>query len=269
MAAQDSHDLTLYSGDRMNFDLKGRVAFVTGATSGLGRHFACVLSRAGVAVAITGRRVEKLTELEREINGEGGRCAAIPLDVTDASQIAPAFDTAETALGPVDILVNNAGMSINGPIANFTASDFDKVVATDLRAPFLLSQEAGRRMIARKRGGKIINIASITASRVLPGSALYCVSKAGLAMMTQCFAREWARYDINVNAICPGFILTELNREWFESEKGQAQIRSFPKRRTQKAEDLDGMLLLLASDASRAITGALLDVDEGQSLSGL
>lgn len=250
----------------MEFDLKGRVAFVTGATSGLGRHFARVLAKAGAAVAISGRRAERLAELRREIEAEGRKCVDVVLDVTDAKQIAPAFDKAETALGPVNILVNNAGMSANGPVADIPVADFDLVMATNLRAPFLLAQEIGKRMIAREQGGRVINIASITAFRVLQGSAPYCISKAGLAMMTQCMAREWARYDINVNAICPGFIETELNGAWFESAKGKAQIQSFPKRRLQRPEDLDSTLLLLASDSSCAITGALFNVDEAQSL---
>jgi NAD(P)-dependent dehydrogenase (short-subunit alcohol dehydrogenase family) len=250
----------------MEFDLRGRVAFVTGATSGLGRHFAGVLAKAGAAVAISGRRQERLLELRKEIEAAGGKCVDVALDVTDTAQIAPAFDKAQVALGAIDILVNNAGMSANGPVAEIAASDFDAVMSTNLRGPFLLAQEVGKRMIARGQGGRIINIASITAFRVLRGSAPYCISKAGLAMMTQCMAREWARYDINVNAICPGFIETELNDEWFETEKGKAQIKSFPKRRLQRPEDLDSTLLLLASDASRAITGALFNVDEAQSL---
>lgn len=250
----------------MEFDLKGRVAFVTGATSGLGRHFAGVLAKAGASVAISGRRQERLVELRKEIEAAGGKCVDIVMDVTDAAQIAPACDKAQAALGAIDILVNNAGMSANGPVADIAVADFDAVMSTNLRGPFLMAQEIGKRMIARGQGGRIVNIASITAFRVLQGSAPYCISKAGLAMMTQCMAREWARYDINVNAICPGFIETELNDEWFESEKGKAQIKSFPKRRLQKPEDLDSTLLLLASDASRAITGALFNVDEAQSL---
>jgi NAD(P)-dependent dehydrogenase (short-subunit alcohol dehydrogenase family) len=250
----------------MQMNLKGQVAFVTGATSGLGRHFAQVLAREGAAVAISGRRADRLAELRSEIEKAGGRSVEVPLDVTDASKIAPALDKAEAALGPVTVLVNNAGMSADGPVADISTSDFDMVMATNLRAPFLLAQEMGRRMIQRSAGGRIINIASITAFRVLPGSAPYCMSKAGIAMMTQCMAREWARYDINVNAICPGFIETELNSDWFETAKGQAQINSFPKRRLQQAEYLDATLLLLASDASKAITGSLFTVDEAQSL---
>jgi NAD(P)-dependent dehydrogenase (short-subunit alcohol dehydrogenase family) len=144
--------------------------------------------------------------------------------------------------------------------------EFDAVLRTDLRAPFVLAREAGQRMIARGGRGRIINIGSIGSVRVLPGLTAYCVAKAGIAMMTQCLAREWARYDINVNAICPGYIETELNRDWFATEGGRRQVSSFPKRRLGVQEDLDGLLLLLASDESRAITGALLTIDDAQSL---
>jgi len=248
------------------YDLTGRVAFVTGATSGLGRHFANVLAGAGAAVALAGRRVERLAEVKAEIESAGGRAAAIPLDVTDAAAIAPALDAAEAALGPIDILVNNAGLSVLGLSVEISADDFDRVMATNLRAPFLLATEVGRRMIAARRGGRVINIASIGAYRVLPGVTPYCISKAGVAMMTQCLAREWARKEINVNALCPGFIETELNHEWFASDKGKAQIDAFPRKRLARASDLDGMLLLLASDAGRALTGSLLTVDDGQAL---
>ena len=247
-------------------DLHGRVAFVTGATSGLGRHFGRILAAAGASVALCGRRADRLAEMKSEIESSGGRAAAIPLDVTDAAAIGPALDAAEAALGPIDILVNNAGLSVLGLSVEISAEDFDKVIATNLRAPFLLATEVARRMIAGRRGGRIINIASIGAYRVLPGVTPYCISKAGVAMMTQCLAREWARKGINVNAICPGFIETELNDEWFASDKGKAQIDSFPRKRLAQEADLDGMLLLLASDAGRAITGSLLTVDDGQAL---
>jgi NAD(P)-dependent dehydrogenase (short-subunit alcohol dehydrogenase family) len=250
----------------VNFDLKGRVAFVTGATSGLGRHFAKLLADAGAAVALSGRRTDRLEAVQHEIEKAGGKAAAIALDVTDERAIAPAIDRAEAALGPIDILVNNAGLSVFGLSADISAGDFDKVIATNLRAPFLLATEVGRRMIAAKREGRIINIASIGAFRVLPGTTPYCISKAGLAMMTQCLAREWARKGINVNALCPGYIETELNSEWFAGEKGKKQIAGFPRQRLAKESDLDGMFLLLASDASRTITGSLLTVDDGQAL---
>jgi NAD(P)-dependent dehydrogenase (short-subunit alcohol dehydrogenase family) len=250
----------------MEFDLKGRTAFVTGATSGLGRHFARVLAQTGARVAIAGRRAERLAAVRAEIVAAGGVCADIVLDVTDDNRIAPAFDEAERALGPVDILVNNAGVTVPGLVTDQSVEDLDTVLDTNLRAPLLMAREAGRRMIARGAGGRIINIGSIGTFRVLPGSTAYCIAKAAIGMMTQCLAHEWARHDITVNALCPGFIETELNDTWFRSDKGQAQIRSFLKRRLQKERDLDGMLLLLASDASRAITGSLLTVDDGQSL---
>ncbi len=250
----------------MNINLQGRRAFVTGATSGLGRRFARVLADAGATVAIAGRRAERLAALKADIESSGGACAGVVLDVTDPARIAPAFDEAERAVGPIDVLVNNAGVNVQGLVAEQRIEDFDAVIDTNLRGAFMMAREAGRRMIARKSGGRIINIGSIGTFRVLPGLTAYCISKAAIGMMTQCLAREWARYDINVNAICPGYIETEINRDWFHSEKGQAQIRSFLKRRLQNEGDLDGVLLLLASDASRAITGALLTVDDGQSL---
>ena len=250
----------------MKFNLTGRTAFVTGATSGLGRRFAKVLAQAGADVAIAGRRAERLADLKSEIEHLGRKCTAVPLDVTDISAIPPAFDAAEAALGPVHILVNNAGMSRDGKAVDITPQDFDAVVDTNLRAPFFMASEAARRMIARGLGGRIVNIASIGAFRVLPGLSIYCISKAGLVMMTQCLAREWARHDINVNAICPGYIETEINQDWFKSEGGQKQIKSFPKRRLAQESDLDGILLLLASEASRAITGSLMTVDDAQSL---
>lgn len=250
----------------MELSLEGRTAFVTGATSGLGRRFAQVLAGAGARVAIAGRRLDRLAAVKAEIEGDGGVCAGVVLDVTDHARIAPALDEAEAALGPIDILVNNAGVNVQGSVVDQSAADFDTVIATNLRGPYLIAQEMGRRMIARKNGGRIINIGSIGTFRVLPGLTAYCISKAAIGMMTQCLAREWARYDIAVNAICPGYIETEINSAWFRSEKGQAQIRSFLKRRLQGEQDLDGMVLLLASDASRAITGSLLTVDDGQSL---
>lgn len=250
----------------MPFDLTGKTAFVTGATSGLGRHFAHVLARSGCDVAISGRRRERLEELKLELLAAGRRSVAVTLDVTEASSLPVALDEAERQLGPIHIVVNNAGMNVQSAAVDLDPEGFDQVMGTNLRGPFLLATEVARRMIARGGGGRIINIASIGAFRVLPGLTAYCMSKAGIAMMTQCLAREWARYGINVNSICPGYIETELNQDWFRSEAGRAQVKSFPRRQLMREEDLDDMLLLLASDSSAAVTGALFTVDDGQSL---
>ena len=250
----------------MPFDLTGKTAFVTGASSGLGRHFAHILARSGCAVAIAGRRRDRLESLQRDVEALGPRCVPVMLDVTVPSTLVKAVDEAEASLGPIHILVNNAGMNIQGRSIDLDPSGFDQIMNTNLRAPFLLATEIARRMIARGEGGRIINIASIGAFRILAGLSAYCMSKAGVAMMTQCLAREWARYGINVNAICPGYIATELNQDWFQSESGKAQIKSFPRRQLMREQDLDEVLLLLASDSSAAVTGALFTVDDGQSL---
>ncbi|HRE61427.1 MAG TPA: glucose 1-dehydrogenase [Micropepsaceae bacterium] len=247
-------------------NLTGKTALVTGATSGLGVRFARVLAEHGARVAIAGRRVERLRTLESEIKAAGGKCHALALDVTDPSAFAPALDEIERALGPIDILVNNAGMNVEGRATDVTPEMFDTIMGTNVRGPFFLATEAARRMIARKAEGRIINIASIGAFKVLPGLVTYCISKAAIAMMTKGLAREWARHGINVNAICPGYIETEINADWFATEGGKKQIAAFPRRRLGEPDDLDGMLLLLASDASRLITGTLMTVDDGQSL---
>lgn len=256
-----TNDVTLPS-----FDLTGKTAIVTGATSGLGRRFALVLAKAGAAVAITGRRVDRLESLKREIENLGGRALPLALDVTDLASIEACVAETERALGPVDILVNNAGMNIQALPHQVTSESYDTMFDTNVRGAFFMAQSIGTRMISRGAGGRIINIASIGAHTVLPGLTVYCMTKAAIGMMTKSLAREWARYDINVNAICPGFIETELNTDWFHSEGGLKQIKSFPRRRLGMESDLDGTLLLLASDHARLITGSLITVDDGQSL---
>ena len=249
-----------------DYDLSGKVALVTGATSGLGRRFALVLAKAGAKVAITGRRVERLTVLQSEIEAMGGTAAAITLDVTDPASIAACMTEAEGTLGPVDILVNNAGMNVQALPAEVTPEGFDTMFDTNVRGAFFMAQAAGRSMMARGTGGRIVNIASIGAHSVLPGLTIYCMTKAAVGMMTRSLAKEWARHQINVNAMCPGFIETELNSDWFGTEGGQKQIKSWPRRRRWVEEDLDGTLLLLASDHGRFITGSLFTIDDGQSL---
>ncbi len=247
-------------------DLRGLTALVTGTTSGLGARFAEVLAGAGAQVALTGRRVDRLGPLEDRITATGGRAASIGLDVTDPASVDAAVTAAEERLGPVDILINNAGMNIQSPAVDLTPQAYDQIMDTNVRGAFLMAQAVGKRMIARGAGGRIVNIASIGAFTVLPGLAAYCMSKAALVMMTKSLAREWARQGINVNAICPGYIRTEINSAWFDSDGGQKQLRKFPRRRLGTEDDLDGALLLLVSPASDFLTGTILTVDDGQSL---
>lgn len=252
--------------DLPNFRLDGKVALVTGASSGLGLRFAKVLAKAGASVALAARRTDRLAGIEREIEAEGGKAISLKLDVTSARSVVDAFEATEGALGPVDILINNAGMNIEARAVDLPETEYDRMMDTNVKGAFLMAQQAGKRMIARKAPGRIVNVASIGALRVLPGLAVYCMSKAAIAMMTQVLAREWASRQINVNAMCPGFIETELNSDWFSRDAGKAQIASFPRRRLGVEEDLDGTLLLLCSEAGRLITGSLFTVDDGQSL---
>lgn len=248
------------------YDLTGKVALVTGATSGLGRRFALILAKAGAKVAITGRRADRLDTLKSEIESLGADAAAIALDVTDTASIAACMTEAEATLGPLNILINNAGMNVQALPADITPEDYDAMFDTNVRGAFFMAQAAGKSMMGCGQGGRIVNIASIGAHSVLPGLTIYCMTKAAIAMMTQSLAREWARHHINVNAMCPGFIETELNSDWFQSEGGRKQIKAWPRRRLGMEEDLDGTLLLLASDHGRFITGSLFTIDDGQSL---
>jgi len=257
----DAPEITLPS-----YDLTGKVALVTGATSGLGRRFALILAKAGASVAITGRRLERLDTLKGEIEAMGGKALAVELDVTNTDSIKACVDATEKGLGPVNILVNNAGMNVQAMAHEVTPEGYDTMFDTNVRGAFFMAQAVGNRMIERRDGGRIINIASIGAFTQLPGLVIYTMTKAAVVMMTKSLAKEWARKQINVNAMCPGFIETELNSEWFHTEGGERQIKSWPRRRLGVESDLDGTLLLLASDHSRFITGSLFTADDGQSL---
>ncbi|MCC6920437.1 MAG: glucose 1-dehydrogenase [Alphaproteobacteria bacterium] len=252
--------------DLPTFRLDGKVALVTGASSGLGLRFGKVLAKAGAKVVLAARRTDRLRDLEREIEADGGKAISVALDVTKSASVIDSFEAAEGSFGPVDILINNAGMNFESRAVDMPETEYDKMMDTNVKGAFLMAQQAGKRMIARKAPGRIVNVASIGALRVLPGLAVYCMSKAAIAMMTQVLAREWASRQINVNAMCPGFIETELNSDWFSRDAGKAQIASFPRRRLGVEEDLDGTLLLLCSEAGRLITGSLFTVDDGQSL---
>lgn len=249
-------------------DLSGKVALITGTTSGFGERFAKILSKAGASVALTGRRVERLATLEEEIKSAGGKTVSLALDVTDTSSIAQVVEDTEKHLGPIDILINNAGMNVEGQSVDLTEDDFNKIWQTNVSGCFFMAQQVGKRMIQRKAGGNIINIASIGALTVLPGLTAYCMSKAAVVTMTKNIAREWAKYNINVNALCPGYIETEINADWFRSEGGQKQLNTFPRRRLGHVADLDGIIVLLSSDQSRFMTGSIVTVDDGQTLKG-
>ncbi len=246
-----------------NLDLSGKSILITGATSGLGHHFAKIMSAAGARVIVTGRRVDRLEALCAEIDGAGGQAVPYALDVTDLDQINHVTEAAERECGAIDVLVNNSGMNLEGFALEVSESDYDAIMATNVKGAFFMAQTVGRRMVARE-SGSIINIASVGALSVLPGLALYCMSKASVAMMTRSLAREWARAKVNVNAVCPGYIETELNSEWFNSDGGLKQIKSWPRRRLMDIESLDGLMLFLASDAAKYTTGSVMKVDDGQ-----
>jgi len=252
--------------------LSGHVAVVTGASSGLGAHFARLLAAQGAAVALAARRLDRVQALADEITSAGGRALALPLDVADARAIGPALDAVEAELGPLSIMVNNAGVSGEGLALDLSIEDIERTFDVNLKAVFVGAREAARRMIASgvaaRDEARIINIASVAAFTVLPGLAAYCASKAGAAMTTKAMAREWARHRIAVNALCPGYIETEINADWFATEGGAKQIKSFPRRRLMDISALDEAFLLLAGPGAKAITGSLITVDDGQSLAG-
>lgn len=252
------------------FRVDGRRALVTGASSGLGQRFAWTLARAGAEVIVAARRADKLADLVAQVESLNGRCVAVSLDVTDGASVARCFDEIEQrAGGPADIVVNNAGVSVTKPLLEQGEADWDAVVGTNLKGGWMVAQEAARRLVGARRGGSVINIASILGERVAGGVAPYAISKAGLVQATKAMALELARHDIRVNAILPGYVVTDLNREFLESESGQKLRSRIPTRRFGQLQDLDGPLLLLASDAGRHMTGAALAVDGGHLVSSL
>ena len=246
-------------------DLAGKTALVTGASGGLGLHFARVLAGQGVAVTLAARRRGALDAAVAEIAASGGAARAVEMDVADAGSVAVVLGGGEA----FDIVVNNAGISGAAAALDLTEADWDGVIDTNLKGAFLVAQAAARRMKQEGRGGAIVNIASILGHRVAGSVAAYAASKAGLVQLTRALALEWARHGIRVNALCPGYVETELNRDFFAGEAGQALVRRIPQRRLGQPEDLDGALLLLASDAGRYITGASLAVDGGHLVSSL
>ena len=254
-----------------SMDLSGRVALVTGASSGLGAQFARTLSAAGAAVILAGRRVEKLKELRARIDGDGGDAHVMELDVTDQESIKSAVAHAETEVGSIDILVNNSGVSTTQRLQDVTESDFDFMFDTNIKGAFFMAQEVGKRMLARAQGaapgsftgGRIINVASMAGLRVLPKIGVYAMTKAAMIQMTKAMALEWGKYGINVNAICPGYIDTEINHHHWQTETGQKLLQMLPRKRVGQPQDLDALLVMLCSDQSHFINGAVISADDG------
>jgi NAD(P)-dependent dehydrogenase (short-subunit alcohol dehydrogenase family) len=245
------------------FDLTGQVALVTGASSGIGVRFAEVLAANGAAVVVVARRAERLAELNARIEAAGGRALAVAADVTDRDAMRRAYDAAEKAFGTVTILANNAGIAVSGRAVELTEPDWRRVLDTNLDAVFFWAQEAARRMLATGKRGAIVNTASVLGFGVAKGVAAYAIAKAGVVQLTKALAIELAFKGVRVNAIAPGYIVTEINREWLAGEGGKMK-REIPAGRFGEERDLDGALLLLASDAGAYITGATIVVDGGQ-----
>jgi NAD(P)-dependent dehydrogenase (short-subunit alcohol dehydrogenase family) len=252
-----------------SFDLEGEVALVTGASSGIGRHLAALLAAAGARVGLAARRTDRLAELEREIREAGGDGIAIALDVTRSGSVAAAVERAESALGPLSILVNNAGVVVSKPLFEHSEEDWDYVLDTNLKGAWLMARQFAEHLVERKRGGRIINISSVLASRTIGRVPAYCAAKAGLSHLTHVLAMELARYGILVNAIAPGYVETDFNRAFFQTEPGKALIRRIPLKRLGQAPDLDGAMLLLASPAGAYITGAVIAVDGGHAVAAI
>ncbi|MBO9354382.1 glucose 1-dehydrogenase [Bordetella petrii] len=250
-------------------DLKGKAALVTGAYSGLGRHFAGLLAGAGARVALCGRRTELGQEVAQAIRQRGGQACVVKMDVTQPDSVQAALDEAAGRLGPLDIVVNNAGVALSEPALEIAEQDWAGVIDVNLNGAWRVAQASARHFLAHGRPGAIINIASILGQRVASHVAPYATAKAGLLHLTRALALEWARHGIRVNALAPGYIATDLNRAFFESPAGQALIKRVPQRRLGQPQDLDGPLLLLASDASAFMTGSVIDVDGGHLVSSL
>ncbi|HEY7085310.1 MAG TPA: glucose 1-dehydrogenase [Hyphomicrobiaceae bacterium] len=253
-------------GGKDLLSLAGKVALVTGASSGFGRHFARVLASAGAKVALAARRMEALQRLAAEIKADGGEAAAVAMDVTDRASVALAVEEAEAALGPLSILVNNAGIPSSSYFTRMSEAEWRAVMAVNLDGVFRVGQEAARRMVAAGQGGSIINIASILAFGAIKTLSAYSASKAAIVSLTQSMALELARDRVRVNALAPGYFATEFNEAYLASDAGKRMMARVPMGRAGAVNELDGPLLLLAGDASAFMTGSVLTVDGGHLL---
>jgi NAD(P)-dependent dehydrogenase (short-subunit alcohol dehydrogenase family) len=249
-----------------SFSLENQVALVTGASSGLGRHFAMTLARAGAKVAIAARRTDRLEDLAREIAAADARALPVPLDVTDLESVNAAVDTTETELGPVTLLINNAGIATTASFLDQTDAQWRAILDTNLDGARRVAHAVAKRMMEHGQGGSIVNIASILGLRPAGGVSAYAAAKAGLVSLTQTMALELARHRIRVNALAPGYVETDINRDFLASPAGQSMVKRVPMRRFGAADDLDGALLLLASGAGRYMTGSIIVVDGGHAL---
>jgi NAD(P)-dependent dehydrogenase (short-subunit alcohol dehydrogenase family) len=250
--------------------LAGRTVLITGASSGLGMRFSTVLAKCGAKLALGARRLDRLEELVSQIEAIDGRAVAAVMDVTNEGSVLAAYDKFEAALGPIHTVIVNAGINAQGLATDLAIEDFEDIMSVNVRGAFLTAREGARRMIAagsrEGQWGRIVLIASIGGHTILPGLTAYCASKAAVMMMGRCMAREWAGRGINVNVVCPGYVRTEINDDWFESDAGHRQIAGFPRKRLMNESDLDAMIVYLSSDAARSITGASITIDDAQSL---
>lgn len=251
------------------FEINDQHILVTGGSSGFGRHFAHFLADNGAKITLAARRAEALASVVSEINASGSKAQSVILDVTVAEKIDGALAEAEAGFGPIHAVVNNAGVTATKPALDQDERSWDSVIDTNLKGVWLVAQASAKRMIANKVKGSIVNIASILGLRVAGAVAPYAISKAGVVQMTKALALEWARYDIRINALAPGYFATELNDDFFESEHGQALIKRVPQRRLGELSELNGPLLLLISNAGSFMTGSVVAVDGGHLVSGL
>ncbi len=255
-------------------DLSGRVALVTGASSGLGTQFAKTLASAGAAVVLAGRNTERLKTLRAEIEGDGGDAHVVMLDVTDVDSIRSAVAHAETEMGTIDILVNNSGASTQQKLTDVTEDDYDFIFDINTRGAFFVAQEVGKRMLGRAQGsapgtftgGRIVNIASMAGLKALSQIGIYSMSKAAVIHMTRAMALEWGKHGINVNAICPGYIETEMNQRQWLTDAGKRLIDTLPRKRIGQPQDLDAVLMMLCANESHFINGAVIQADDGHAL---